>query len=337
MINNMKNNIQVFIVFLFLAPISFAQSGISPVQIERAGQVGWQFLKINGDARQASMAGAFSAITKGDAGAAFGNPALLTDVKNIDVQINALKWIADINYQSAAAAINLGDIGVVGASIVMLGYGDIPETINTPISSGGTTPFVTGNYFTANDFAAGISYAKKITNQLSIGGNLRWISQKIADYSMTNWSLDFGTIYYTGFRSLRLALTARNFGPDSRFGGWSEEYQSESDNVRMPMDFRAGLAMDFFDEPGSNHLFTVVAEGEHPNDGKEKFHLAASYSFEGLVSFRCGYKFNYDVQRFTFGIGLNYIIEGVASTINYAYVDFGELTQVHMFSFGVSL
>ncbi len=323
-------------LFTLLSAIVQAQSGISPKDIGRAGQSGWQFLKINGDARQAALGGAYTAISNGDASAIFGNPAALSDVKKIDVQVNVLKWVADINHQSIAVAYNIDQIGVVGASIAMLNYGDIPETINSPLGTGGTTPLITGNMFTANDFAVGISFARKITDKLSIGGNIRWIQQKIAEYSMKNWSLDFGTIYYTGFRSLRLAITARNFGPDSRFSGWSEEYQTESDNVRMPLDFRAGIAMDFFDEVGSLHLLTVIVEGDHPNDGKEKFQFGVSYAFDGIFFVRGGYKFNYDVQRFTLGAGITYTVGGIVSTINYAYVDFGELTQVHMFSLGFS-
>lgn len=312
-----------------------AQSGIAPNDIERAGQSGWQFLKINGDARQAAMGGAFAAISSGDASAVFGNPAGLADIKKIDVQINVLKWVADIGHQSVAIAANLGDLGVVGASLAMLDYGDIPETINSSLG-GGTTPLVTGNTFGANDLAAGISYARKITDNLSVGGNLRWMRQTIAELSMNNWSLDFGTIYYTGFQSLRVAVTARNFGPDSKFGGWSEEFQTESDNVRMPLDFRVGLAMDFLDYDRSPHLLTVVVEGDHPNDGREKFQVGVSYSFEKTFFLRGGYKFNYDVQRFTFGAGVTYPIGPCVGTINYAYVDFGELTQVHMFSLGFS-
>lgn len=318
-------------------PISiYAQSGISPIDIERAGQSGWQFLKINGDARQAALAGAYTAVSHGDASAIFGNPASLSDVKNIDVQINAVQWIADINHQSSAIAYNLGDIGVVGASIAILGYGDIPETINMSTGTSGTTPVVTGNMFTANDIAAGFSFARKITDNLSVGGNIRWMQQQIAELSMRNWSLDFGTMYYTGFKTLRIAITARNFGPDSRFGGWSEEFQTESDNVRMPLDFRAGMAMDFLNEDGSPHFVTVVIEGDHPNDGKEKFHFGASYAFDGIFFLRGGYKFNYDVQRFTFGAGITYPFAGTFGTLNYAYVDFNELTQAHMFSFGFS-
>jgi len=322
-------------LFLFTAFI-IAQKGIPPNDIERAGQSGWQFLKINGDSRQAALGGAYTAISYGDANSIFGNPASLSDVKNIDIQLNVLKWVADINYQSAAGGINLGQIGVVGVSIAILDYGDIPETINAASGMNGTVPVITGQMFTANDIVAGLSYAKKITENLSIGGNIRWMQQQIAELSMTNWSLDIGTMYYTGFRSLRIAITARNFGPDSRFGGWSEEFQTESDNVRMPLDFRAGIAMDFLDEKGSPHLLTAIVEGDHPNDGREKFHIGLSYAFEVIFFVRAGYKFNYDVQQFTFGAGITYPIGSTFGTVNYAYVDFGELTQVHMFSLGFS-
>jgi hypothetical protein len=329
-------------VFMALAGVLFvpvslkAQSGNAPSDIERAGQSGWQFLKINGDARQAAMAGAFTAISHGDASAVFGNPAALADIKGFDIQINALKWVADIGHQSLAVAGSVGDFGVFALSIAMLNYGDIPETINMSTTADGTTPLVTGNTFTAGDIAAGVSYARKITDRLSVGGSFRLMRETIAELSMNNWSLDFGTMYYTGVKSLRVAITARNFGPDSRFGGWSEQYQTLSDNVRMPLDIRAGIAMDFLDDEQSLHLLTVVVEGDHPNDGREKFHLGVSYAFDKTFFLRGGYKFNYDVQRFTFGAGINYPIGPCLGSINYAYVDFGELTHVHMFSLGFS-
>ncbi len=331
----LKKFFRLTLNYLFLlSALIQAQSGIPAENIERAGQSGWQFLKINGDARQAALAGAYTVISNGDANSMFGNPALLSDVKNIDAQVSIVQWIADINYHSLAVAYRLGDFGVIGSSIGMLDYGDIPETINESVGSNGTEPVITGNMFTANDLAIGFSYAKNITDNLSIGGSIRWLQQQIADLSMRNWSLDFGTMYHTGFKSLRVAVTARNFGPDSRFGGWSEKYQTESDYVRMPLDFRAGLAMDFLDYAGSPHLLTLIAEGDHPNDGREKFHVGASYSFHDKFFLRTGYKFNYDVQRFTFGAGITYSIGNIIGTINYAYVDFNELNQVHMFTLG---
>jgi hypothetical protein len=92
--------------------------------------------------------------------------------------------------------------------------------------------------------------------------------------------------------------------------------------------------MDFMDDEQSPHLLTAIIEGDHPNDGLEKFNLGASYSFEKTLFLRIGYKFNYDVQTFTFGAGINYSFGGSLGTVNYAYVDFGELTHVHMISLG---
>ncbi len=316
---------------------SFSQPGIEPNEIERVGQSGWQFLKINGDPRQAAMGGAFTAIGHADANAVLGNPSALASISRYDVQLNSVSWLADIKFQSVAFAANVDGLGVFALSVTTLDYGDIPETVNSFIEGENRTEaVVTGNLYSARDLAAGLSYARAITDKLSIGGSLRWLRQEIAELNMTNWALDFGTTYYTGFKSLRLAMSARNFGPDSQLAGWSEEYQAEPDDIRMPLDFRFGVAMDFLNNDGSPHMLTVALDGDHPNDGPEKLHFGAAYTFENNFSLRGGYKFNYDEQSFTFGGGLNYSLASTKGSLNYAYVDFGALDQVHMFSIGLA-
>ncbi len=325
------------VIAILIGSSLHAQIGIKPQDIRRAGQSGWQFLKINGDPIQASMGGAYTAISRGNANAVFGNPASLVDVEKNDLQFNSVSWIADIRHSSAVVAKDLKRIGVFAISVTYMDYGDIPETVNQLTPAGDRTQAVlTGDYFTAGDLAVGISYAKKVTDRLSLGGNLRWIRESIAELNMNSWSLDIGTMYYTGFRSLRLAIVARNFGPDSHLLGWSEEYQSEPVDVRMPIDVRLGMAMDFFDGEDSPHRMTVVLEGDHPNDGTEKIHLGLDYSFLKMFTLRGGYRLNYDVQGLTFGLGLLYSISQYQGQVNYAYVDFGELKQVHMISVGFS-
>lgn len=316
----------------------YAQSGIESYEIERVGQTGWQFLKLNGDARQAALGNAYTALSGGDANAVFGNPAALVGVKDIDVAINRTNWIADIGYQSAAVVKNFEGIGIFGISIANIDYGDIPETINSPIvGEDRTEAVVTGNMFTATDIAIGITYTRSITDRLSVGGNIRWLRESMADVSMNNISMDIGTLFYTGFRSLRIAFSARNFGPDSHFLGFNEELQSEPQDIKMPLDFRLGLAMDFLDEPGSKNLLVVSVDGNHPNDGPEKFRVGAEYTFNKMFSLRCGYKFNYDEESFTFGAGFEYPVYDYKLSVHYAYIEFGILTQVHMFSVGFSL
>ncbi|MGH7492862.1 MAG: PorV/PorQ family protein [bacterium] len=314
-----------------------AQVGIAPNDIERVGQSGWQFLKINGDPRQAAIGGAFTATSHGDANAVFGNPAAVAEVVKYDLQLNTVRWVADITHQSAAFAANWEGIGVFAFSFVTLDYGDIAETVNALIpGENRTEAVVTGNFFTARDLAVGLSYGRKITNKLALGGSVRWLQQSIAELDMTNWSLDFGTVYYTGFKSLRLAMSARNFGPDSHLTGWSEQYQAEPDDIRMPIDFRVGLAMDFLNERNGPHLLTVALDGDHPNDGPEKFHFGTEFHFDKKLALRAGYRFNYDEQGLTLGAGVNYDFSGLRGSANYAFVDFGALSQVHMFSFGIA-
>ena len=329
----------IFIILItFLVTCKLIAQGIEPANTERVGQSGWQFLKINGDARIAAMGGAYVAASRGDASSAFGNPASLTDVKNIDISLSSVNWIADIKYQTIAVAKNFGDIGTLGINLAYLNYGDMIETINSTIpGENRTTQVVTGQTFSASDIAIGLSYSKKVTDKLSIGGNVKYIKESIAELSMNNWALDFGTMYYTGFKSLRVAMTARNFGPDVHLTGFSEEYKAEATDIRLPIDFRIGVAMDFFDYTDSPNLLTVSIEGDHPNDGPEKINLGAEYSFQNIFFVRGGYKFNYDEEGLTLGFGLQYEISGYSGRFNYAFIDFGNLHKVHMIQLGIAL
>jgi hypothetical protein len=334
--NNFMRALLAMLILLLFASGVFAQSGIEPEKIERVGLSGWQFLKINLDARQSAMGGAYTALSHGDVGSIFGNPAAISDVKSGDVMFTNINYIADIGYYAAAAAYNFEDLGVFGFSIASLDMGDIPETINREIpGEGRTEAVVTGNMFTGGDFAAGISYAKQITAQLSVGANVRWIQETIDDLKMSNISLDFGTVFYTGWRSLRIAMVARNFGPDQNLVGWNEDVQIEPVDVRMPIDFHLGIGMDFLDYEGSPHLLTVVLDASHPNDGPEKVNAGAEYWFQDIIALRAGYKFNYDEESFAFGAGLKYGFGSISGKVDYAFVDFGLLEQVHMFSLGI--
>ena len=326
------------LISLFTVSDVFAQSGIGPAKIERVGLSGWQFLKINLDARQSAMGGAFSAISHGDVGAIFGNPSALSDITGSEVMFSNVSYIADINYYSAAAAYNFEDIGVFAFSIASLNMGDIPVTENRIISGEDRTEvWIPNETFTGGDFAAGISYAKKITDQLSIGANVRWIREEIDDLSMNNISVDFGTIFDTGWRSLRLAMSARNFGPDQNLAGWNEDVQIEPVDVRMPMEFRLGVAMDFLESEDNPHFMTLALEATHPNDGAERINTGAEYWYNNILALRAGYRFNYDEESFTFGAGLKYGFGTIAGKVDYAYVDFGLLKEVHMFTLGLQL
>ena len=324
------------VTLLMSVSLLFGQSGIEPVDIERNGQSGWQFLKINADPRQAAMGGVFLVNNSANANAVYGSPAILASVDKLDIQFNSMTWIGDINHSSMAIAKRFGNLGTFAFSYASLDYGQIAETIHEERQGGTTAPVITGNYFTGSDLAVGVSYAKLITDKLSLGGNIRYLNEEIAGIGMSNWSIDFSTLYYTGLNSLRLSIIARNFGPDAHLVGYSEELQSESVDIRMPLEFRTAVAYDFFDMDGDNTYLTMVVEGKVQSDGSEKVNVGAEYVLQEMLFLRGGYRFNYDSEGFTFGVGVNYAMGGYTLSFNYTYLDYQVLTQVNMFSFGLS-
>ncbi len=326
--------ITVLLAFIIVPNFLPAQSGIEPYKISRVGQSGWQFLKVNGDPRQAAIGGSMMTTSQPGASVVFGSPAMLTLVKGANIQFNTQNWIADIKHHSFAYSQQIQQMGTLALSVVVMDYGDIPETIHLPLQGGGTVPFVTGEMFTARDMAVGLSYARQITAQLSLGGSVRYLNETIAGVGMSNWSADFSTLYFTGFRSLRMSLSARNFGPDAHLVGYSEELQSEPVDIRMPLELRAGVAYDLLEGKESPHLLTMMLEGKVSSDGPEKIHLGTEYCFKELLSVRGGYRFNYDEEGLTLGAGLNFPIGAQRYSLNYAFLDFGDLQQVQSISLG---
>jgi opacity protein-like surface antigen len=334
--------IAVALVIFIGATLSSAQTPrpplpeVKPPQFQRVGQTGWQFLHLPTVARNASMAGIISGLKHNDVMSVFANPANLVDVKNMDFSFTKINYVADISYMTEAVAINLGSWGVFGLSAASLDVGDMVRTENVYNSDLGITERSADLYtFTAGDLLFGLSYARTVTDRLSIGGNISYVQETLDQTKVKNWNVDFGVHFKTGFRSLRFALVARNFGADKEFTGFTEIYGIPQ-TVRMPLDFRMGVGYDIIEkQEGGMHELSAYLEGDHVNDGPERVHAAMEYTFMDLFSLRGGYKFNYDEQGLTLGAGLNFnIMKNINGWIDYAYLDYGRLNVVHMFTLG---
>lgn len=350
---NKKIKGMLFIILLILPSMLLAQEreypdidyGIHPAPFEQIGMSGWQFLKLPTNARYAALGGVTSVISHGDASAAFANPASIADVENISVAVSKMTWLVDTDYQSASIVKNFGQLGFIGLNFVYLDYGDMQRTQVTNLTDPSTGQ-LTGlseltlsglGTYTAHDLAIGLSYARNITDRLQVGGNLRYIQEKLDDATTSNISFDIGTVYYTGLKSLRLAMVGRNFGPDAEFVQWDERIAYPATKVYMPMSFTLGAAIDVLERgEDSPHQWTLAADFLHPNDGPEKVNVGTEYSFLDLLYLRAGYRFNYDEETVTFGGGVNVSMAGsLKFKANYAFLDFGRLDNVHMISLGV--
>jgi hypothetical protein len=304
--------------------------------MNKVGTAGALFLKVCMDPRRVSMGEAGAAVV-GDASSALANPAGLAALTGSQVFISDAEWIADIRLLGGVYAFELPGKGVFAVSGIAVDYGEMPLVREADAD-------MIVEQFRPRDVAVGLSYARKWTDRLYVGGSFKYIDQSIADYSSRGIAFDFGTVYFTGFKSLRLAMATSNFGPDLRFdGSYTDRYYIgtayvEEDKVYgaydLPLDFRVGVAYDFNVSPNSR--LTAAFDATHPNDYSERIHLGAEYAWDEALFLRGGYTTNAEEMGFSAGCGLNLSTGWGRGAVDYAYTDFGVFQGVHRVALGVS-
>ncbi|RKX27697.1 MAG: hypothetical protein DRP45_00310 [Candidatus Zixiibacteriota bacterium] len=294
----------------------------------KVGTTGAQFLELGVSARSMGMAGAYTAVAN-DVSAVYYNPAGLTALWGREVLATYIDMPADVQYGFVALGFPLESIGgVLGIGVHALTSGSMVERTygQGPDFSLHADVEGTGRKFAWNDFALSASYARYLTDRFSIGFTVRYIGQYVHDYSANGWSADVGTSYDAGYRGFKLAMAITNFGPDLKF---------IEKAFPLPINFKFGGAINVVES--IDHVVTLAAEGGHPSDNLEKYNTGVEYVFKDRYMLRAGSRFNYDVDGFTFGGGLRLPYgEDGELRFDYAFQDFGILTQVHRFTMAIA-
>ncbi|OGU74269.1 MAG: hypothetical protein A2V93_08215 [Ignavibacteria bacterium RBG_16_34_14] len=318
--------ILIVILVLIITQTSFAQ-------FNKAGRTAFQFLKIGNGARQVAL-GEASIASVQDVNSIFWNPAAVTGINGAEASFNYNSWIADLKVLSGVAAFNLEGIATFTVNAVSLDYGNIPEAGVTSVS--GSTDTRTGNFFSGSDLAFGLGIARKFTDKLSIGINVKYMREELYIYSSSLWGFDVGSFYNTGWRGIRLGMSAQNFSTQARFLETKEE---EQQTYEIPLVYRIGVSIDLLGSEelflGGNpdqHVVTLNADAIHTNDYKERLHLGMEYQFYKMFFLRGGYKFNYEEGNLSFGAGVNYEISNFKIQFDYAYVSYNFLQSPHRFT-----
>jgi hypothetical protein len=210
----------------------------------------------------------------------------------------------------------------------------------------------TGETYDAASTAVGLTYAKKLTNRFSIGGNVKYISERIFNSDATGFAFDIGTMFVTPFKDIRLGVSISNVGKELKMTGEdlntyvdvAPDQTGNNDNIvsqlktdpfALPIVMRIGLSWDL--RLSEKSYITFACDGENPNDNAPSVNLGMEYAPLGdLLFLRGGYNelFLDDAEKgLTLGAGLNInTINFLDLSLSYAFQRFEYLGDVNHIS-----
>jgi hypothetical protein len=339
----MKCKLKYFIIFLLaLLMVNI----VNAEKITKTGTMAAKFLSIGVGSRANALGDAFVAIAN-DATAMYWNPSGISQLKQTELVANYTQWIADMYFSYIGLVIPMERYGVIGLNTTYLGMGEMEVTTEE-------YPEGNGEYFSAGSYAIGFSYARRLTDRFSIGGNLKYINEFISNCDANTIAIDVGTLFITPFRDIRFGVCMSNFGGkmqitgddllvqkdiDERIEGNNESVNAylATDEFDLPLHLRVGLSGDF---SISNFMdATWAIDAAHPNDNSEYINYGIELAFlNKMLIFRVGMKSvfmdNRD-EKLSVGGGLNIPINNIRIKIDYAYQSYEHLEQIHKYTMRV--
>jgi long-subunit fatty acid transport protein len=293
---------------------------------QRAGISTAQFLKLGVGSRSSAMGDAFVAIAN-DASALYWNPAGLVQFDKNEVIFSHNNWVVDINHDFAGAVYHLDDENTFGLAFTSLSMDQMKVTTEF-------APFGTGEYFSFGDIAFAVTYSRKMTDQFSFGGTVRYIEETLDKLKMRGVMIDLGTYYWTGLGTTRFAVTVSNFGnqmaPDGKVVLIGKREKSDWQSYSPPTIFRIGFAFEPYQD--DDNRVTTAVQLNHPNDNSENVATGLEYSWKNIVYLRGGYMFNVDEQNYSFGFGVHVPVSIAMCSVDYSFTNFTKLGNSQKFS-----
>lgn len=344
----MKNR-YLYILLMLIILCARMEAQTSGNSVSKVGTTAAAFLEIGVGSAANAMGNAFVA-TPNDASALYWNPAGIASNSKNELIVNHASWIGETNFDFAGLVIPLGSFGSLGLSFTSLSTGDMKvTTIELPEG--------TGEYFNANDIAIGLSYGRKLTERFSIGFTAKFVQQKIWHMNANAVAIDAGTLFKTdllggmvigaSISNFGTALTlagrdTRKFGrvDDTKLGSNERiPYDVNLDSWDLPLLFRIGVSTDVIKL--SDMRMTLSADALHPNNNYESLNIGGEFAYMETFFVRGGYNSLFLTDHegglsFGFGINSKMLFSNAVFRFDYAFRDFGRLSNVHTFSAGIS-
>jgi len=277
----MKKHIIASIVIIVVSSLVLGQNS-------RMGSASSTQLLVVPSAKHLSGGGAAATATGMDA--TFWNPAGLAMSENsVDAIFSNRQYFADIDNSFFGIATDLGDYKM-GVSVRTFNIGDVDET--TVFYPDGT-----GQVFTPNFSILGATFARKLSDNTSVGINANLIREGFGRVAATGVAYDLGVQYrgFLGREGLDVGFAMKNFGSPMKYDGEGlgvmaspvdgdrpvEYYKIDAAAFDLPFVFDMGLSYNI---AGADIGVTYTSNYYSTDELK----LSVGYALEGLGSVGVG-------------------------------------------------
>ena len=311
----------------------------------RKGTTGADQLLIPVGAKGIATGGAFLSTLSG-LGSIYYNPAGLDLSGGTEAMFSYMNYVADINVSYFAASTKIGDVGSFALSLKTLDFGDIPiTTVDFPDGTGST--------YSPGYLIFALTYSKVLTDRISIGTNIKVISETIMNTSATGFGFDAG-VQYRFREGISIGASIKNIGANMKYSGEDLQgrtaipgtdpgtvggtYQIVAEEFQIPSYFELSAAYKYNFNEQNDLIFasTFVAN----NALEDLMNFGLQYGYMDVFFLRGGYNMllsetsSESIFGFTMGAGVDYnISEEISAVFDYAFRDVKEFpTSNHIFT-----
>jgi hypothetical protein len=198
----------------------------------------YDFLNLTSSARVNALGGTqVGIIDSTELSLSFYNPATLMPGAHNHLSLNYINYISDINIGYVSYARKVDNVGTFAAGLHYLNFGKFEEALENGE--------LTGNTFTAADYALNLIYSRNIWNNFTAGINVKPIYSAYETYSSFGIAADLGLSYIDSAGLFSAGLVFKNMGTQIT----AYQYLTEDEYEPLPFDIQFGFSQKLAHAP----------------------------------------------------------------------------------------
>jgi len=286
------------------------------------GTTGFTFLQVPAGARAVAMGGAFTAVP-GDPLSLYWNPAAASASDRSMLSTTYTSYMMDMQ-AGFVGWVNPRENSTIGVSLNYFYGGSFDRTTMED-------PTGTGEQFSSSSMALAGTWARPLTETISVGATGRFIYSQIDTYNANGFSVDVGGIFTpASLRGFTAALVVRNAGIQTK------AFYNENDP--MPTEISAGVSQQLLQ---GNLL--IAADATMPFEGNFDAAVGAEYKPMEMLALRTGWSLKAMdtadaagggfIDAMGFGMGTRYN----QFSLDYAWKPYADLGNTHRITLGIDI